>query len=207
MTALSSHHYLFEPAKSSDAAPFLVLHGTGGTEHDLLPLVRTLAPGSAILSPRGNVTEQGAARYFARLAPGVFDPDEIIRRTHELADFVLGAAEHHHLDLSRLTALGFSNGANIAATLLLLRPETLGAAVLLRPMVVLDQPAPPGSLAGKRVLLASGSGDSLVPVDQPPHLAELLRTGGADVEIAWTRADHGLTAVDFSAARAWLARG
>lgn len=206
MTLLASHSYFFEPARAPDATPFLLLHGTGGTEHDLLPLARTLAPGAALLSPRGNVNEHGAARFFARLATGVFDPAEIVQRTHALADFIAAAAAHHHLDLSRLTALGFSNGANIASTLLLLRPATLGAAILLRPMVVLDQPAAPGSLDGKRILLASGTDDSLVPPAQPPHLAALLRAGGAHVEIAWTRADHGLTPVDFSAARAWLAR-
>jgi predicted esterase len=196
--------HVFEPATDASAPPLLLLHGTGGAEHDLLPLGRSLSPGSALLSPRGSVNERGAARFFARLAEGVFDPAEVTRRTHELADFIAIAAQRHSLDLSRLIAIGFSNGANIAATLLQLRPESLGAALLFRPMAVLDQPATPGSLAGKRVFIASGTRDPIVPSDQPPRLAALLRAGGADVTEQWQEAGHGLVSADFSAAERWL---
>jgi predicted esterase len=202
--SLSGMIHVFEPGTDRSAPPLLLLHGTGGNERDLLPLARSLSPGSALLSPRGAVSEHGAARFFARLGEGVFDPAEVIRRTQDLADFVAAAAQRHALDPARLTAIGFSNGANIAATLLLLRPESIGAALLLRPMVVLDRPAAPGSLAGKRVLLASGRRDPIVPPDHPPRLAARLRAGGADVTEQWQEAGHGLVSADFSAADAWM---
>ncbi len=201
-----SYQHVFEPGTDPVAPPLLLLHGTGGSEHDLLRLGRAISPGSALLSPRGDVSEGGAARFFARLAEGVFDPQEVSRRTHALADFVLAAAAHYKFEAARLVALGFSNGANIAATLLLLRPESLGGGILLRPMVVLDQPAAPGSLAGKRVLLCNGTTDPLVPPDHPPRLAALLRGGGAEVKIELLPASHALTPQDVAAAQSWLAR-
>lgn len=199
-----TYQHVFEPGTHPAAPPLLLLHGTGGSEHDLLRVGRAISPGSALLSPRGDVSEGGALRFFARLAEGVFDPQEITRRTHALGDFVAAATAHYKLDARRLIAVGFSNGANIAATLLLLRPETLGGGILLRSMVVLDQPAAPGSLSGKRVLLANGSMDPLVPPDHPEHLAELLRAGGADVQVNLIAASHGLTPQDVAAAQAWI---
>ncbi len=203
--ALAAYQHLFQPGTDSDAPPLLLLHGTGGTERDLLPLAKKLSPGSAVLSLRGNVSEGGALRFFARLAEGVFDPAEVKCRTLALADFVTAASAQYHLNPSRLTAVGFSNGANIAATLLLLRPEVLGGAVLLRPMVVLDQPAAPDSLTGKRVLIANGNLDPIVPLDHPPRLAELLRAGGADVTVRLHPASHGLIPADLASAQEWFA--
>jgi predicted esterase len=199
-----SYQHVFEPGSDPTAPPLLLLHGTGGNEHDLIRIGRTISPGSALLSPRGDVSEGGAQRFFARLAEGVFDPQEIIRRTQALGDFLIAASAHYQIDTSRLIAVGFSNGANIAATLLLLRPETLGGAILLRSMVVLDQSAAPGTLAGKRVLLSNGSMDPLVPPDHPERLAQLLRAGGADVKVLSISASHGLTPQDVAAAQSWL---
>ena len=204
-TSVDFYLHVFEPASDASAAPLLLLHGTGGNERDLLRLGRALAPGAALLSPRGQVSEHGANRFFARLAEGVFDPAEVTRRTHELADWIEAAAKKYSLNRARLTAVGFSNGANIAATLLQLQPQSLGAAVLIRPMVVLDQPAAPSSLAGKRVLLLNGNVDPIVPLDHPPHLAALLRAGGADVSQQMFDASHNLTQADIAAAQAWLA--
>ena len=199
------YHHIFQPGSNPAAAPLLLLHGTGGNERDLLPLARTLAPGAAVLSPRGDVSEHGANRFFARLAEGVFDPAEVNRRTHALADFIAAASTHYGLDPARLTAVGFSNGANIAATILQLRPAVLGGAILLRSMVVLDQPATTASLTGKRVLLLNGDADPIVPLDHPPRLAALLRAGGAEVTQQMVKASHGLTAADLTAAKSWLA--
>jgi phospholipase/carboxylesterase len=199
-----SYQHIFQPGTDPSAAPLLLLHGTGGNERDLLPLARSLSPGSAVLSPRGDVSEHGALRFFARLAEGSFDPVEVTSRTHALADFIAAASKHYGIDLSRLTAVGFSNGANIAATILQLRPTVLGGAILLRSMVVLDQPAEPSSLTGKRVLLLNGTADPIVPVEHPPHLAALLRTGGADVTQLLVPASHGLIAADLTAAKTWL---
>lgn len=202
-----TYHHVFETGSDPAAPPLLLLHGTGGNENDLLRLGRTLSPGSALLSPRGDVSEGGALRFFARRAEGVFDPGEVTRRTHALADFLGEASKRYALDPSRLIAVGFSNGANIAATLLLLRPETLGGGILFRPMVVLDQAAAPGTLDGSRVLLAQGTTDPLVPPDDPGRLAALLRAGGADVKLESFPASHALTPQDVAAAQSWLARG
>lgn len=205
MPASASRPHLHHPAADPAAPPLLLLHGTGGDEHDLLPLARRLSPGSAVLSPRGLVSEHGANRFFARLAEGRFDSAEVTARTHELADFVQAAATLHGLDLSRLVALGFSNGANVAATLLQLRPEILGGgAVLLRPMVVLDQPAAPASLTGRPVLLLNGAHDPIVPLDHPARLAALLRAGGASVTTHLLPATHGLSAQDLDLAAAFF---
>jgi predicted esterase len=199
-----SYHHLYQPGSDPSAPPLLLLHGTGGDERDLLPLAATLSPGSAVLSPLGDVSEGGARRFFARLAEGRFDPAEVTRRTHALADFIRDAAKQYGFTSSGLLAVGFSNGANVAATLLQLRPESLGGGVLLRPMVVLDQPAVAGSLQGKRVLLANGSHDPIVPADHPPRLAQLLRAGGAEVTLHTSPASHGLSASDIAAAKAWF---
>ena len=204
MSSLSYQHR-FEPGSSLSAPPLLLLHGTGGDENDLIPLAQKLSPGSALLSPRGDVSEHGARRFFARLAEGVFDPAEITRRTHALADFLVAAGQRYDIDLGRLTALGFSNGANIAATLLLLRPGSLGAAVLLRPMVVLEPTMLP-NLGGKRVLLSSGNTDPIVPNDHPVRLGDLLRRAGADVTRHTHEGGHGLMPADFTAARNFLTR-
>ena len=203
MAALSFKH-VFHAGTDPAAPPLLLLHGTGGNERDLLPLARVLSPGSAVLSPRGQVSEHGAARFFARLAEGLFDAAEVTARTHELADFIAAASGQYGFDSGRLVAVGFSNGANIAATLLLLRPESLGGGVLLRAMVVLDRAAIPGSLAGKRVLLASGASDPIIPPDHPPRLAALLRAGGAEVTQRMFPAGHGLTQADIAATKAWF---
>jgi predicted esterase len=203
--ATLAYAHIFEPGSDPTAPPLLLLHGTGGDERDLLPLGRQLSPGSALLSPRGDVVEHGARRFFARLAEGVFDPAEVTRRTHALADFIGAATARHGVDRGRLMAVGFSNGANIAATLLQLRPESLAGAVLLRAMVVLDQPAVAGTLHGRRVLLANGTHDPIVPPDHPPRLAALLRAGGANVSLHLSPASHGLVTADLAAARAFLA--
>lgn len=204
--SLATYQHLHQPGTDPAAPPLLLLHGTGGDEHDLIPLARQLAPGAALLSPRGDVLERGAPRFFRRFAEGVFDLADVERRTHALADFIAAAARTYGFDASRLTALGFSNGANIAASLLLLRPESLAAAVLLRPMIVLD-PAEPPDLRGRRVLITSGRLDPIVPADHPARLADLLRRGGATVELRHFETGHGFVAADAVAARSFLAAG
>jgi predicted esterase len=199
-----SYQHFYQPGADSVAPPLLLLHGTGGNERDLLPLARALSPGSAVLSPLGQVSEGGARRFFARLAEGVFDPAEVAARTHALAEFIIAATAHYRIDAGRLLAVGFSNGANIAATLLQLCPASLAGGILLRPMVVLDQPAPSRSLTGKRVLLLNGDADPIVPRDHPARLAALLQAGGATVEMQSNRGGHGLAQPDIDGARGWL---
>jgi phospholipase/carboxylesterase len=199
-----SYTHRFEPATVPGSAPLLLLHGTGGNENDLLPLGRQLAPGSALLSPRGDVSERGMPRFFRRFAEGVFDLEDVAKRTLALADFIGAAAAQYGFEPSKLTALGYSNGANIAASLFLLRPESLAGAVLLRPMVVLEPENIP-DLRGKRLLLLSGRHDPIVPVDHPERLAAQFRTAGADVTLHWLDTGHQLTEADLRLAGAFLA--
>lgn len=200
------HRFIPAPpaaAGARRAPPLLLLHGTGGNESDLLDLGRELSPGSALLSPRGKVLENGMPRFFRRLAEGVFDTEDLIRRTRELAAFVRAAREKHSLDPP--IAAGYSNGANIAASLLLLEPETLAGAILFRPMVPLE-PAERPDLAGVSVHIAAGRRDPIVPPRESERLAALLRGFGADVSLHWSEGGHALGEDDIEAARAWLAR-
>jgi phospholipase/carboxylesterase len=184
----------FTPATRPGLPPLLLLHGTGGNEDDLLPLGERLLAGAARLSPRGQVLERGMPRFFRRIAEGVFDLDDLRRRTEELAEFVAAARTEYGLE-SPPVAVGFSNGANIAAALLLLRPGTLGGALLLRPMVPLV-PDPLPALGGLPVQINAGLADPIVPPEQSEALADLLRGAGANVSLDWLKVGHTLSPAD-----------
>jgi phospholipase/carboxylesterase len=192
----------FEPGREPDRAPLLLLHGTGGDEHDLIPLAERLAPDAAILSPRGKVNEQGLTRFFRRSPNGVWDRDDFEARTLELAGFVRQACAAYRLP--RPIALGYSNGANIAWNLLLKAPDLLAGAVLLRAMLPFD-PRPLPDLRGVPVLLIAGTDDELIPVERAGLLAALLGEAGADVSYEALHAGHGLTAQDLALVGEWLA--
>jgi len=181
----------------------LLLHGTGGSERDLMPLGRELDPNAALLSPRGKVLENGMPRFFRRLAEGVFDLEDLKYRTNELADFVTAAAQHYGLATDQLIAVGYSNGANIAASMLLLRPELVPTAVLFRAMVPLFPEKEP-NLSSVRVWIGGGEQDPIVPPADTKRLADVLRCAGADVTIHFAMAGHGLTNNDLEAARHWI---
>ena len=188
----------FEPRASPT---MLLLHGTGGNENDLVPLGQLIRPGAALLSPRGEVDENGQLRFFRRLAPGVFDEVDLVKRTHQLADFVEDQSERHHL--RQIVAIGYSNGANIAASMLFLRPGVLSGAILLRAMVPLDPPHPP-DLAGLPVLIIAGRHDEMMSADQPQRLAALLLNAGAEVTLAWHDTGHSLGPADFKKVAGWM---
>lgn len=196
----------FEPATEDGRPTLLLLHGTGGSEDDLVPLARQVVPGAAVLSPRGKVLEGGvAARFFRRHGEGVLDVEDLKFRTDELAGFVRRAAGDYGFDPTGLVALGFSNGANVATALLFRHPELLAGAALLRPMLPY-RPDPLPELAGKRVLVDAGTADPMVPADQPPALAELLTEAGAEVTLHLSPgAGHGLSADDLNALVGWFA--
>ena len=183
----------------------LLLHGTGGNEHDLVPLAETLLPGAGILSPRGKVLERGMPRFFRRLAEGVFDIEDLKLRSAELADFIMEAAARYEFSTRDVTAVGFSNGANMAGALVLLRPDALGTAVLFRAMVPLTPETLP-RLAATPVLISNGRMDPLVSAEDTERLAALLRAAGADVTVAWQNGGHELTERDVITAREWLAQ-
>lgn len=192
----------FIPAED-DGRTLLLLHGTGANEDDLIPLGRELDPGANLLSPRGRVLENGMPRFFRRLREGVFDEEDLVFRTRELAEFVQEAEREYGLDSSRTTAVGYSNGANIAASMLLLHPGTVGSAVLLRVMKPL-QPENVPNLSGVPVLVLAGNQDEIMPAESVRRLEELLRQSGAEVDLRWQQAGHVLTRDDLAQAKGWL---
>lgn len=193
----------FVPAETPDAPTLLLLHGTGGDENDLLPVGRMLDERAALLSPRGKVLEYGMPRFFRRLAEGVFDHEDLVNRTHELAEFVERAIDEYGIDRRRLFAVGFSNGANIAASLLLTYPQLLAGAILLRAMVPFEPERTP-DLSGTPVYLAAGRSDQMVPPENTERLAQLLREAGADVTLDWQPGGHGIGPEEVQAARNWF---
>src|SRR5438270_3740751 len=194
--------FIHEFAPGSSARTLLLLHGTGGNERDLIPLGHELDPNASLLSPRGKVLENGMPRFFRRLAEGVFDLEDLKKRTHELADFVVSAAAHYKIDIKNMIAVGYSNGANIAASMLLLRPEILSAAILFRAMVPLIPETQP-VLGSVGVWLGAGSNDPIVAASETKELAEMLRGAGADVTIRFFQGGHALTPADVEVARDW----
>jgi predicted esterase len=201
---IDSYRHQFIPSAVPSPAPcLLLLHNTGGDENDLLTLGQTLDATQALLSPCGKVDENGMWRYFRRIAPGVFDLEDLRMRANELADWVNSAARVYGLDRGRITAVGVAHGANIASAMLLLRPEILSGAVLFRPKIpLIPKELPDLSLA--RVLVAGGKRDPVAPPEQTRGLAELLRKAGADVQVHWADAGHEIEEGDIQAARDWL---
>ena len=195
--------FIHEFISGSSNRTLLLLHGTGGNERDLIPLGRELDPTAALLSPRGKVLENGMPRFFRRLAEGVFDLEDLKNRTNELADFVTAAAQHYGFAADKVVAVGYSNGANIAASMLLLRPEILSAAILFRAMVPLVPETQP-NLSSVRVWIGAGTDDPIIPTSETKRLVEILRDGGADVAMRYFQAVHELTMADVEAARDWL---
>jgi len=192
------------PGATPDAPTLLVLHGTGGNEDDLLQLAATLAPGAAMLSPRGKVLEHGMPRFFRRLAEGVFDLEDLQFRTYELADFVNRAADAYGFDRQHVVAMGYSNGANIAAALLLLRPDTLSGGALFHAMVPLE-PAHLPDLTGAHIFLGAGRRDPIVLPENTERLRELLLKAGADVSMHWEMGGHELNRGEIRAGQGWFA--
>ena len=199
---MSDFVYRFIPGKGERT--LLLLHGTGGNEADLLPIGFAIAPDAALLSPRGKVLENGAPRFFRRLAEGVFDEEDVVERANELAEFVSSAARKHNFDMNALIAVGYSNGANIASAMLLLGALKAQGAILFRPMVPLSRP-PQHRLDDCEVLISGGRFDPIATPDQVNALANLLRERKAEVEVRMQESGHELTQRDVETARDWLA--
>ncbi len=180
-----------------------MLHGTGGDENDLISLGQLVAPRDNLLSPRGQTLENGMPRFFRRLDVGVFDEADLIRRAGDLGAFVRAAGKHYGFDLERVRTLGYSNGANMAAALLLLDPELFSAAALLRAVLPLEPQRAP-DLSGKRALIAAGRSDPYAPVERVEALRERLASAGAAVELRWTEGGHALEPREIQAVGQWL---
>ena len=200
------HRYIPPQARAelAGSTTLLLLHGTGGDEDNLVSLGRLLLPGAALLSPRGKVNEGGALRFFRRIREGVFDQEDLALRTEELAKFIEGSVETYALDVDRIVAVGFSNGANIAGSLLLRRPGLIKNSVLLSPMIPFE-PNPLPKLDGTSVFIGAGRADTMVPAAQTERLEALLRKSGADVTVHWDSGGHAIAASEVKAAQAWLA--
>ena len=188
---------------NNDSLTLLLLHGTGGNEDDLIPVGQMLSSSASLLSPRGNVLENGMPRFFKRLAEGVFDMEDLKFRTKELADFVKDASNTYSFNLNKTIAVGFSNGANIAASLLLSYPEILKGAILFRAMVPFIPENMP-DLSSKKVLLSAGTFDPIVSKNQIEDLLKILQKSGADVTLKWQQSGHNLTQTDILNAKEWL---
>ncbi|HEY3939595.1 MAG TPA: alpha/beta hydrolase [Bryobacteraceae bacterium] len=201
----SGYVHRFEAATNPAAPTLLLLHGGGGDEGSLLPLGRAVAPGAALLSLRGNVFEHGMARFFRRLPEGIFDQQELEVQTAALSAFLDAAAKTYAFSLGRLVAVGFSNGANMAASLLLTFPAKLAGAVVMRGMAPFV-PEPPPDLQHKPVLLLGGIDDPIVGTDEVAELAKLFRSAHADITLHWERAGHILSQGDVLMAFDWLRR-
>ena len=195
--------HIFVPAEKPNSPTLLLLHGTGGDERDLLGLGRELWPGAALLGLRGKVLENGMPRFFRRFAEGVFDVDDLKARTNELAEFIDVAAEHYGFRKRHLVAVGYSNGANIAASLIFLHPHYLAAGVLFRAQVPFT-PDLVRNFSELSVFLAGGMRNTIVPHDQTEQLAAIPQSGGADVSLFWHRGGHELGEDDIEAAKEWL---
>jgi phospholipase/carboxylesterase len=194
--------YRFIPGKGERT--LLLLHGTGGNEADLLPLGFAIAPDASLLSPRGKVLENGAPRFFRRLAEGVFDEEDVVERAHELAEFVSIAARKYDFELKALIAVGYSNGANIASAMMLLGALIAHGAILFRPMVPLSR-SPEHALGNCEVLISGGRFDPIATPSQVNALANLLRERKAKVDVRMQESGHELTDRDVETARDWLA--
>lgn len=197
-------HRFLPAGESTSGETLIVLHGTGGDENDLIGIGQAVAPGAAILSPRGNVLENGAPRFFKRLAEGVFDPKEVRSRAEELARFIRAAISSYGLDSSRVHALGYSNGANIASTVMFIEPGLLQGAVLFRPMLVFE-PEKQNDLSGSGVFVSAGRMDPIVPVSSVERLAELFEASHAEVTLKWQLVGHNLVPSEVREAADWFA--
>jgi phospholipase/carboxylesterase len=198
-----SFRHLYQPATGATPYSLLLLHGTGGDEHDMVPLAEAILPGAGIISPRGQVIESGAPRFFRRFAEGVLDVEDWRERSETLADFLVSICAEHQISPKTLVAVGYSNGANIAQGLLLLRPEVLGGAILLRPMFVTDD-VPAKDLGGRPILLLGGTHDPITPAADLSQISQQLERRGAHVTIRTVPAFHGLVQDDLVLARQWL---
>lgn len=195
--------HVFHKGKDVTKPTLVLFHGTGGNEQDLLPLAGMLSPDSSVLGIRGNVLENGMPRFFRRLAEGVFDEADLIFRTHEIKQFLDEAAVQYGFDAGNLVAVGYSNGANIAGSLLFHYKDIFRSAVLLHPMVPLRNAQLP-SLEDVSIFIGAGTNDPLIASSETEDLEKILEQAGADVTTHWGNHGHRLSAAEAEAARDWL---
>src|SRR5699024_1634755 len=196
--------HIFQKGKDPNKPTLLILHGTGGNERDMLPIAEMIDPDASVLSVRGNILENGMPRFFRRVAEGVFDEEDLIFRTKELNEFLDDAAKEYEFDRNIIVAVGYSNGANIAASLMFHYQDALKGASLHHPMVPRRGIELP-DLTGQSVFIAAGTNDPICPAQESEELQELLEKANAKVEIHWENNGHQLTGSEVEAARKWFA--
>ncbi len=194
--------HIFHKGENPERPTLLLLHGTGGNERDLIPLANLIDPTASYLSVRGNVLENGMPRFFRRLAEGVFDIEDLVFRTKELNDFLDEAAEKYDFDRNNIVAIGYSNGANIAGSLLFHYQDALKGAILHHPMVPRRGIELP-DLTGTKVFIGAGTNDPICPQEESVELKELLEKAKASVDIHWENRGHQLTMTEVQAAAEW----
>lgn len=202
---LAAWPHVFAPGEPG-APVLLTLHGTGGTETEIAALATALDPRASVLSPRGRVLEGGASRWFRRRGEGVFDVDDVIARAGELAAFLAAAREQYALADSPLTAVGFSNGANIALATALLHPDALTRVVAFSGMYPFGDRDPIRDLAGVELLLLNGIGDPMAPAASVDLLERTATEHGATVTRIGRPGGHGIDSTELQAAKEWVAR-
>lgn len=203
VSQLAGYDYRYEPGTDPTQPVLLLLHGTGGSETDLIPLARLIAATASLVSLRGNVLENGMPRFFRRIAEGVFDLEDLRVRTQQMGQFIREAAQAHGFETSQVVALGFSNGANIAASVMLSDPSALRHGILIRAMVPFEPKEKP-DLRKSSALLSEGQTDPIVPRQKAERLAELLRGAGTRVDLVWQQAGHAMVQGDVTAAQEYL---
>ncbi|MED0660182.1 alpha/beta hydrolase [Bacillus smithii] len=194
--------HLFQQGRDPAKPTFLLLHGTGGNESDLLPLAGMIDPDASVLSVRGNVLENGMPRFFRRLAEGVFDEKDLVFRTKELYEFLDEASKKYSFDRKNIVAIGYSNGANIAGSLLFHYQDALKGAILFHPMVPRRGINLP-DLSETKVFIAAGTNDPICSPQESSELQLLLAQAHAKVDIHWENKGHQLTLDEIQAAAKW----
>lgn len=195
--------HIYVPGTSDNARTCVLLHGTGGDENDLIPLGKKLLPDAAFLSLRGNVNEDGKLRFFKRISPGVLDLEDLHARTHELDAYLHAMAKRYEFSLDDAVFIGYSNGANITASLMFLHPQTVRSVLLLHPMLPFTPETSP-DLSGAQIFIGAGMQDEMVPPESTNALATLLHSAGADVQVHWEDNGHRISDTEIEAAQKWL---
>ncbi|MGM0806290.1 MAG: alpha/beta hydrolase [Bacillota bacterium] len=197
--------HLFKKGKDVNKPVLLLLHGTGGNEKDLLSLAEMISPESSVLSVRGNVSENGMPRFFRRLSEGVFDEEDLIFRTKELYEFIEEAANKYDFNRDQVVAVGYSNGANIAGSLIFHYEKSLKGAILHHPMVPRRGIELP-KLDGLPVFIGAGKNDPICPPQETEELQQLLNNAGAKVHLKWDDMGHQLSRAEVEEAAEWFSK-
>lgn len=200
--SIESFIHIYNEPLMGNTTIFLLLHGTGGDENDLIQLAKMIDPQAGILSLRGNIDENGMNRFFERKAMGVLDEESLKKETVKLYDFLNAAASEYHFKKEQLVVLGYSNGANIASSLLFHYKDAFNQGMLLHPMVPLRTVELP-DLSRQRLFIGAGENDPICPPEETEELEQMLSKTGASITMYWGKDGHSLSQNELNAASMW----